>query len=161
MRITLLILFLISGCASNTSGIGSNVSHCCADENYRTFTVVTDAMPGFLEPVMLNAFGTAFTAEGLQPVAENGDVSVVLRYEQDDLTEVQVRDDFSERTAPGGDVRYLARVVIEMTDGEKLVWAGSIQRTHTVSPGEYMHTGEASTALLTAFQNVLKGYPGE
>jgi len=39
------------------------------------------------------------------------------------------------------------------------VWSDSIQRIHTVSPGEYMHTVRASIALLVSLNELLQGYP--
>ena len=162
-RVVLLAFLLaLNACATNTSGIGANVTHCCADSEDITFTVVPENIPAFLGPLMVSNLSVAFAGKGLQPVMEDADLAITLSYEQIDLNQQNVKDDFGEHIAPGGEVRFIAKMVVEVrkTGTEKIMWAGSIQRTHTISPGEYMHTGNASIALLDAFNELLIEYPG-
>ena len=61
----------------------------------------------------------------------------------------------------GDSQRFVAKIITEIheTGANKLVWSGQLQRIHDVAPGEYMHTGKASVALLEAFTRVLKDFP--
>ncbi len=159
----LLVSVFLSGCAVSGSGITSSTQTCCADASYESFTVEAVDIPAFLGPLMVSNFSVAFASHGLQPVQDNGDLKVMLRYEQIDLSQSIEHDDFDERMEGGGEVRFIAKMVVDMQDpaSGQTVWSGSIQRIHDVSPGEYMHTGRASLALLDAFTALLADYPGE
>lgn len=156
-----LVLLVLSGCQSNISGIGFSLGQCCAEDTYQSFSTQTLNMPGFLQPLMVSNFQAVFSASGMNPIAEGGDLKVVLRYEQENISSQERHDDFEGHLAPGGKVRYLAKVWVEMSDAKTdvLVWSGSIQRIHDVDAGEFMHAGKASVALQQAFQNLLASYP--
>ncbi len=164
IRYALILCFvvLVSACTSTGSGITTTTNACCANADYQSFTVEAVDIPAFLGPLMVSNFSVAFASHGLQPVQQDGDLQVLLRYEQTDLSESVEHDDFDERIEGGGEVRFIARMVVDMKDPATgdTVWSGSIQRIHDVSPGEYMHTGRASLALLEAFTLLLEDYPG-
>ncbi len=159
----LVLVLILTACTSNPSGIGTHVISCCANRSYETFDVTAVDIPAFLGPLMVSNFSVAFAGRGMQPVSDGGDLNVILRFEQVDLARPEIRDDFDERISPGGEVRFIARIIIDMKDAKtgETVWSGSIQRTHDISPGEYMHTGRASVALLDAFSALLMDYPGK
>lgn len=159
----LFAISLLSACASNPSGIGTNVTLCCADKAYQSFSVSAVDIPAFLGPLMVSNFSVALAARGLQPVEDGADLDVVLKYVQTNLMQSNAKDDFDESLSPGGDVRFIAKIVVEIkeTSSGKMVWSGSIQRTHTVSPGEFMHTGRASISLLDSFMELLVDFDGE
>lgn len=127
----------------------------------RSFHVRADKIPAFLGPIIVSNFSVAMAEKGLQPVTSGGAAEVILRYEQDNLLQQPDADSFDEQMAQGGETRFVARIVAEVTasGGDTIVWRGSISRLHTVSPGEYMHTGRASVALLSAFRDMLESYP--
>jgi hypothetical protein len=160
--VLLAFLLVLNGCATGLSGIGSNVTECCADADDVTFTIAPVNIPAFLGPLMVSNLSVAFAGKGLQPVMEDADLAITLRFEQIDLTQQIVKDGFDESISPGGEVRFIAKMIVEVrkTGSDGIMWSGSIQRTHTVSPGEYMHTGKASIALLDAFNELLVNYPG-
>jgi len=136
---------------------------CCAGKHYQNFSVKAENMPEFLRPLMLGNFQAVFSEKGLNPVAEAAELRVTLRYEQENITSDEPRDDFEGHLSPGGKVRYLAIVHVEMRDGDtdKLVWSGHIQRIHDVDAGEYMHAGKASSALQNAFRALLNKFPAK
>ncbi|MEX2365157.1 MAG: hypothetical protein WD601_01030 [Pseudohongiellaceae bacterium] len=144
----------------NNSRIDTAVTHCCGDGGQKTFTVHAEDIPAFLGPLMVSNFSVAFANLGMQPVQEDGDLEVELRYEQDNLSRDRKRDDFDEAIATGDSMRFFARIAIDVRDATtgNLVWSGQIQRLHTVGPGDYMHTGPASIAIFEAFTRVLQGY---
>ena len=161
----LLALAFLSACASNQSSVAGKVTLCCATEEYKTFSVTTKDIPAFLEPLMVNSFGTAMAAKGWQTVSENAELNIELRYEQDNLSQVRESDDFDERISSGEALRFIGRIVIDVRDprsensSEKVIWSAYIQRIHNAGPGDYMHTGNAATTLLDSFNEVLVGFP--
>lgn len=157
----LLVLMALTGCQSDTSGIGFSIGQCCADDKYESFSTQTLNMPEFLKPLMVSNFQAIFSSSGMNPVIQGGDLKVVLRYEQENISSREPHDDFEGHLEPGGNVRYLARVWVEMSDAktDALVWSGSIQRLHDVDAGEFMHSGKASLALQQAFKKLLANYP--
>lgn len=161
--LTLVACLILASCASQPGKIGVSTDACCANDSYQTFTVTPHQIPAFLGPLMVSNFSVALAAKGLQPVETDGDLKINLRYEQDDLDRTPPPDGFDGRTEPGDGADFIARIVVEMFDANsgELVWSGSIQRLHHVSPGEYMHTGRASIALFDAFMEMLEHYPGK
>ena len=154
----------LGGCSSLQSDIGTRVITCCPTADYDSFTISTADMPAFLGPIMVSNFSVALASHGLQPVDEHAgpaDLTVVMRYEQENLSLDRTTDDFEERIAMGDSQRFVAKIITEIheTGANKLVWSGQLQRIHDVAPGEYMHTGKASVALLEAFTRVLKDFP--
>lgn len=157
----LLLVLLLMGCTTNYLGIsvsggeGSNVAEL------ETFEVHAVDLPAFLGPILVSNFNVAMAERGMQPVMENGDAIVKLSYEQQDLETSQDHDNFDERIDQGGEARFVARVVVEMRarGSEEVLWSGSIQRLHSIRPGDYMHTGRASIALLDAFRDLLSDHP--
>ena len=127
----------------------------------RSFEVSAQQIPAFLGPIIVSNFSVALAERGLQPVSSDGDLVVSLRYEQSDIESEVLHDSFDEQLAEGGETRFNARIVAEFRqrDSSRLLWQGHIQRLHTVSPGEYMHTGRASVALLSAFRDLLQDIP--
>ncbi|MCB1647225.1 MAG: hypothetical protein KDI36_17315 [Pseudomonadales bacterium] len=161
--LTILMLSLLAAsCTTSPSGIGTHVNTCCPSASYESFTVTTTDIPAFLGPLMQSNFSVAFANHGLQPVTEEGDLAVELKYVQENLSVPVEGDTFDEHIASGDSLRFVARIVINIRekDSDDIIWSGHIQRIHDVGPGEYMHTGVASIALLDAFTEVLKGFPG-
>lgn len=155
------LLLLLASCVSNPSGVSSTTMACCPDSSYRTFELQTRHIPLFLESLVASNLSTALAIKGLQPVDQGGELIARVSYEQEDLPIAARFDDFDERVSEGGDVRFIAKIVVEFIDKEtsEIVFRGSIQRIHEVSPGEYMHTGRASLAIFDAFSELLEDYP--
>lgn len=156
-------LLLLSGCATSYLGISVSPGQQASAVKVTTFEVQPDKLPAFLGPILVSNFSVALAERGLQPVASDGDAVVFLRYVQEDLTIEQDHDAFDERIDQGSDTRFVAKVEVEInaaSTGER-IWAGSIQRLHTIRPGDYMHTGNASVALLEAFRDLLSDYPDQ
>jgi len=160
-RLLLLLSFaVLAACQSTGGAIGVSVTKCCAEPGYHTFSSETADMPAFLVPLIKANFDAAFSARGLVLNAEDADLMVVLRYEQENLAAPETPDDFEGHIAPGGNVRYIARIQVEIHDASsgRLVWAGNVQRIHDVDAGEYMHSGKASLAIFNAFTRLLSDF---
>ncbi len=156
-----LVIALSASCSTNYLGISVTDGDPAKVPVFSTFHVKTQAMPAFLGPVVVSNFNVAMAERGMQPVSEGGDAEVILRFEQETIAQQREAPDFGERTDTGGQSRFIARVVVEVraADADTIVWRGSVQRLHTITPGDYMHVGRASIALLDSFRSLLKDYP--
>ena len=152
---------IVGGCTTANLGISATGTELDRTVEFNSFEVVADDLPAFLGPIIVSNFSVALAERGLQPVMKNGEAIVTLRYVQSDLTSPQEHDDFDERIDVGSDTRFVARIVVEVhpAGSEDIAWSGSIQRIHSIRPGDYMHTGRASIAFLGAFREMLKDYP--
>ena len=157
----LFVMLVLTGCAADYPGIGVTPGAGAAPPELRSFTVLAEDMPAFLGPIVVSNFSVAMAERGLQPVSDNGAAVVTLRFEQEGMAPGSSRDGFAERIDQGGDTRFLAiiRVEVRRTGEDAILWQGSIQRMHSIRPGDYMHTGPASVAFLDAFRALLKDYP--
>ena len=162
LKVLVAALLLVAGCATDHTRVDTATTTCCATTQYKTFFVKAEHIPAFLGPLMVSNFSVAFANIGMQPVEQDADLNVVLRYEQLNLEPSGRRDNFEGRIASGDTTRFIARIIVEMHDAKsgKIVWSGHIQRLHDVGPGDYMHTGKASVAIFDAFAKLLKNYPG-
>ena len=159
--VSVFVLAFLVGCATHVAGIGTRVLSCCATGQYETFSVSTRDMPAFLGPIMVSNFSVALASHGLDLNEDAAYLAVVLRYEQENFSMDETSYDFAERIASGDSLRFLAKIIIEIRESGKapIIWSGQLHRIHDVGPGEYMHTGRASVALLEAFTHVLKDFP--
>ena len=150
-------VLILAGCTSVNRGITIGAGGESSLAGVRTFEVKAVNMPAFLGPIVASNFSVAMAERGFQPVGENGDAIVILKFEQEDIDQERRRDDFDERIDQGGDIRFIARVVVDLTvkSTDSTIRLGSLQRMHTVRPGDYMHTGNASIALLESFRGML------
>lgn len=155
------LLLVVTGCA--TSYLGISVTHGQPENSlpFRTFHVVTEDMPAFLGPIVVSNFSVAMAERGVQPVPEDGEAEVTLRLVQETRESVSGADEFDRSIDQGGEATFMARVVVEVraAGSNEILWDGSVQRRHTIRPGDYMHVGRASAALLEAFRDLLRDYP--
>ena len=151
----LFVVLMLTGCASTNDEVNWRVESCCPSVTASTFTLETGQVPPFLETILRANVYAAMAGEGFQPVGESADLRVVLRYEQDNLATLARQRGQDERVSEAGDVRYVAPIVVEMYDNDGLMFEGSIDKFHDVSPGEYMHTGNASVEIYEALVALL------
>lgn len=158
---TLITLFALCACVSNSRGIDVTSGEGLTPSTLKSFHVIAEQIPAFLGPIIVSNFNVAMAEHGMQPVSEDGDATATLRLEQIPMNEDRARDDFDESIDDGGETRFMARIVVELraANDDKILWQGSIQRIHTVRPGDFMHTGPASVSFLEAFRELLDGYP--
>ena len=124
--VIMLFAVVISGCASTNLGIstssglssglsnGSSSGLCCADDSFQTFHVRAETVPAFLGPIIVSNFSVALAERGFHPMSGDADVEVTVRFEQENLSQPQDRDDFDERFDDGGEMKFVAKIVIEM-----------------------------------------------
>ena len=160
-KLAILALLLLSGCTNSYLGISVSPGDGGTVAPFESFEVQAEGLPAFLGPILVSNFSVAMAERGLQPVLSGGDAIARLRYVQEELNVEQDHDAFDERIDQGSDIRFVAKIVVEVTaaGSDEIFWSGSIQRLHNVRPGDYMHTGRASVALLEAFRNLLSDYP--
>lgn len=155
---------LLAACASGGRQVGHTVTLCCpGDYNaYRAYGVELQDMPGFLSDYMVAEFDAAFQDKGLVRNDRLNDLVVTLSYRHVNLDPEQEEiDPFERRIEEDQMLRYVANIVVEMRETEtgREVWAGRINRIHTVLPGEYMHEAGARPEIRNAFAQMLESYP--
>jgi hypothetical protein len=155
-----LITFLLTGCASTGSGIGTTVSECCVPSfsEYQNFSVVVNDAPVFLVPYVEAALTRALVEQGLEKTDSRGELQVTANFEQVNLKEEFQKDEFEGHLAPGGEFRFDAIIDIHFTNmatGEKL-WSARLNRVHNIDVGEYMHKDGATNAIYQSITQVLK-----
>ena len=158
----LLAVAILAGCAS-LPAVTTDVNYCCqaGASGISTFRVEFADTPEFLKPMLRDAAASALHEHGLRYT--EGDAHAILRltFVNKTLERDQERVEAWERTAPGGGVRFIAQVLVELSDsvtGERLV-TGSMQRVHTVYEGSYMHDAPARAAMRAAFAELFANYP--
>ena len=161
--ICVFLILLLGGCATDYLGISVTHGDPAAALPFRTFHVVTEDMPAFLGPIVVSNFSVAMAERGIQPVPEDGEAEVTLRLVQETRDSSDSGDEFAGHIDQGGEASFIARVVVEVraADSSEVLWQGSVQRRHRIRPGDYMHVGRASAALLEAFRDLLRDYPLE
>lgn len=161
---TVLALLLLTGCAQDFMQIGAATTLCCPGDypSYQTYGVVNDSLPGFLREYVAEEFDAAFQDKGLVRNDRLNDIVVTLQYNHINLNpEQEAVDPFNEQIQTEERLRYVAQVQIRMheSDSGEEIWAGQINRIHSVLPGAYMHEDRARPAFRQAFQEALRSYP--
>ena len=154
---------LLTGCAAGP-GISTDVSYCCeatasgvshVSRGIRGHTRIPETHAKDEAAIVLATKGVEYT---------EGDAHAVLRMTfvnrtLENATE-RALDDW-ERIAPGGGVRFIAEVQLEMTDAvtRERIFSGVLRRVHNVYEGSYMHEAPARTAMRSAFLTLFADYP--
>jgi len=155
----------LGACASIPS-VATNVDFCCAPaaaavSDYRIEFV---QMPEFLKPMLRDEASIILEAKGLEytEVEGEGDAVLMMTFVNRTLEGVEeTRDEAWETISPGGGVRFIAEVRIEMksvANGETLISA-TMGRVHNVYEGSYMHDAPGRTAMRNAFLDLFFGFP--
>ncbi len=154
----------LGGCAGDFMQIGYSTTYCCPGDyqNYHAWGLEYQDMPVFLGDYVGEEFEQAFAEKGLIRNDRLNDIMVTLRYRHVNLDPEQERlDPFERRIEEDVRLRYAATIEIDIheTDSGERVWAGQINRIHSVLPGEYMHEDRARPAFRAAFREALATYP--
>ncbi len=136
---------------------------------YGTLRVMADRMliavedtPEFLKPMLRDEASIALSTKGLEYVEGDAHAILKMAYVNRTLESGEAaRDEAWETIAPGGGVRFIAEVKLEMTDAvsRDSVWAGSMSRVHNVYEGSYMHEAPARAAMRNAFLDMFADFP--
>jgi len=162
--VMLTCVMFLGACAGDFRQIGYSTTYCCPGdyENYHAWGLEYQNMPVFLRDYVGEEFEQAFAEKGLIRNDRLNDIVVTLRYSHVNLNpEQELVDPFERRVEQDVRLRYAATIEIEMheTDSGERVWAGQINRIHSVLPGEYMHEDRARPAFRVAFTEALASYP--
>lgn len=161
----LALMLVLTGCAQTGMRIGNNLTLCCPGSytQYDDYRLQTENMPLFLSGWVVEMFDSAFQEKGMNRNDQVNDLIVTLSYQHVNLNpEQQDINPFIRVEAIDDELHYIAVINVSMREtrtGDE-VWAGQVSRIHTVSPGEYMHEGNARLAFLETFRDLLQDYPG-
>ena len=154
---------LLAACGS-LPGIATHVSYACqaGTENINTFRVEFEQMPEFLKPMLRDEAAIVLSTKNLDYVEGDAHSILTMRLINRTLdTTDEAQDEAWERISPGGGVRFIAEVNLDMRDavtGER-IWGGTMARVHNVYEGSYMHDAPARAAMRRAFMNLFADYP--
>ena len=144
--------------------IATSVDYCCqtGTEGIKTFRVEFENMPEFLKPMLRDEASIVLATKNLDYVEGDAHAVLHMKFINRTLDTVEeAHDEAWETIAPGGGVRFIAEVKIELRDsvtGERL-WAGTMGRVHNVYEGSYMHDAPARVAIRNAFMTIFNDFP--
>jgi len=155
-------ILLLAGCGTLPT-IATDVDYCCQQgtEGIHTFRVEFADTPEFLKPMLRDEASIVLDARGLEYTEGAADAVLRMTFVNKTLEQEPEHQEAWERIAPGGGVRFIAQVLVELRNsvsGERL-WAGSMQRVHNVYEGSYMHDAPARAAIRNAFAEIFADYP--
>lgn len=161
--LTLMAYLLLASCGSLPT-VATSVDYCCqtGTASIKTFRVVFEDMPEFLKPMLRDEASIALATKGLDYVEGDAHAILLLKFVNRTLeTTEEAHDEAWETTAPGGGVRFIAEVKVELRESVsgELLWAGTMGRLHNVYEGSYMHDAPARTAMRNAFLTIFADYP--
>ena len=165
IRFTALVIAgsILAGCGSMPQ-VSTNVTYCCHAETPRisTYRVEFEDTPEFLKPMLRDEVAVVLDAKGLNYTEGDADAVLLMRFEDVTMSrEEEEQLESWERIAPGGGVRFMARVVLEMRNSvtQEMIWSASMQRLHNVYEGSYMHDEPARDAMREAFTQIFADFP--
>ena len=156
---------VLAGCGTMPP-IATDVTYCCdtGTEGIASFRVEFEDMPEFLKPMLRDEAAIVLSGKGLDYTEGDAHSVLLMAFVNRTLSTGEQRDlDAWEQVAPGGGVRFIAEVQIELrnTVTGELLWSGSMQRIHNVYEGSYMHDSPARAAMRQAFMDIFADYPNQ
>ncbi len=156
-----LMLLSLTGCLNQSRPVSAQQVLSNLVEPPATYDIVTVAVPVFMKDMVeVSLHGTMQTL-GYDHRRENkADIYIHANYEQVDFVAEAAteRDAMAESTSMVEPKQFIARINIVMRDESgDLLWEGSVQRLHSVGPGDYMHRGHAANTIATALIELIAG----
>ena len=156
------IATVLTACGSLPQ-IATDVSYCCETgwEGIVTYRVEFEDTPEFLKPMLRDEAAIVLDTKGLEYTEGDAHAILHMSFVNRTLSAEDSELEGWERVAPGGGVRFVAQVQVELRNsvtGER-IWAGTMQRIHNVYEGSYMHDAPARAAMRNAFMEMFADYP--
>lgn len=163
VSLALIACSMLASCGSLPS-VATNVDYCCqtGTEGVKTFRVQFEDMPEFLKPMLRDEASIVLGAKGLEYTEGDAHAVLVMTFINRTMESIdEARDEGWETIAPGGGVRFIAEVQLEMKEivSGDLMLSGTMGRVHNVYEGSYMHDAPARTAMRNAFLTIFEDYP--
>jgi len=162
----LLMASLWLGACASVPSVASHVEYCCAADagEVHTYRVEFVEMPEFLKPMLRDEASLVLATKGLEytEVPGEGDAILVMTFVNRTLEGgVAAGDEAWETIAPGGGVRFIAEVGIELksVSVDTVLMAGTMGRVHNVYEGSYMHDAPGRVAMRDAFLTLFADFP--
>ena len=161
--LTLTSCVILASCGSLPT-VATSVDYCCqtGTEGIKTFRVEFEDTPEFLKPMLRDEASIVLATKGLEYVEGDAHAILAMKFvnRTTDTTE-EAGDEAWERIAPGGGVRFIAEVKVELREivSRDMLWSGTMGRVHNVYEGSYMHDAPARTAMRNAFLTIFADYP--
>jgi hypothetical protein len=159
----LAVCLSVASCGSLPT-VASSVDYCCqtGTDSIKTFRVDFEDMPEFLKPMLRDEASIVLGAKGLDYVEGDAHAILLMKFVNRTLESGDAaRDEAWETIAPGGGVRFIAEVKVELKESvsRERLWSGTMSRLHNVYEGSYMHDAPARAAMRNALQIIFADYP--
>ncbi len=155
----------LSGCATQQSTIGWEVTLCCEADvsGYRSYSIEYQDVPGFLEKYLAGGLGVALAEKGLTRNDAAPDAVIRLSFSQKFVGSEQPTEPyFGDEVEPGGATSFLASILMEMRDASSgdVVWSGVLSRIHHLPQGGELSQAHKLAGIQQGFVALFKDYPG-
>jgi hypothetical protein len=159
------ILALVAACGTLPE-IATDVSYCCETgaDGVASFRAEFVDTPEFLKPMLRDEAAIVLGSKGIEYTEGDAHSVLTMTFINKTLATEEERDlDAWEKVAPGGGVRFIAEVQIELINAvsRETIWSGSMRRIHNVYEGSYMHDAPARAAMRQAFIDMFVDYPNQ
>lgn len=158
-----LLLGLLQACAS-TGEMDLYVPHAChaSAESFSSYNLSFVEVPGFIEEVIATSARGALAAQGLDEAAnpDNADVEVVNSFRLMDRNSPPAEGDpMGEPVQTGTVNRFVTHLTVDVVDRrtEKVIWTGSMYRSHAIQGGETFHDDRAVLIIRKAYDDMFVG----
>lgn len=157
----ILAMLALAGCLNQSRPVAAQQVLSDLIQPPATYDIASLQVPGFMKDMIeVSLHGTMQTLGYSHRREQPADIYIHAEFEQIDFdSEAMVeKDSMSEPTTMVEPKQFIARVNIEMRDqGGALIWQGSVQRLHSVGPGEYMHRGHAANNIAVSLIELISG----
>ena len=155
-----LILLALAGCLNQSRPVAAQQVLSDLIQPPATYELASLQVPGFMKDMVeVSLHGTMQSLGYSHRREQPADIYIHASFEQIDFDGAMVeKDSMSEPTMMVEPKQFIARINIEMFDqGGELIWQGSVQRLHSVGPGEYMHRGHAANNIAVSLIELISG----
>lgn len=154
-----ILLVALLGCVNQSRFVDAEQTLSTLTEPPASYELEAVDVPGFMRDMIEVSLHAAMQTLGYSHRRQTqADLYISAEYEQIDVPNVgHERDSMAEAMSMTDPRQFVARVNIEIRDARgKPVWQGSVQRLHSVDPGDYMHRGHAANNIAQALVDLIE-----
>lgn len=161
--LNLVSCLIVVACGTGPA-ISTDVNYYCRPEadKVSTYRIEFEDMPEFLKPMLRDEISIVLDTKGFEYTEGDADAVLKMTYFNRTLSGPdEARDEAWETISPGGGVRFIAEVGIELTNTvtREKIWSGAMRRLHNVYEGSYMHDARGRAAMRNAFADLFADCP--
>jgi len=128
---------------------------------FSSYTLQFVEVPGFIEGVIQTSISGGLAALGMtESTPAEADVNIVSSFFLIDRNAPQQEGDpFGEQIQTGSINRFVTHLKVDVHDqrSDRVIWTGSMHRSHAISGGETFHNDRAILIIRQAFDEMFVG----